>query len=223
MQSCRTTIALCLLVAACDVTPRSPIAPDPPDTTVAASYVVRGRVFDLRGAPQSGATVLLENDNRVQTTVTDANGDYRFDGVRGRILVIASKEDSTDAREVLWVSADQTVDLTLRSVLVLTVGTPLRAATLSPCDPNWDARAPCASVYFTPPASGRYEFVLTFDGRMSELDLLIDQSNDLYWVVTSDPNRIRGTFAGTAGIRREIHVHSYYGPAAFALTVQPVP
>jgi hypothetical protein len=106
---------------------------------------------------------------------------------------------------------------------VLTVGTPVRATTLAPCDPNWDARAPCASVHFTPPASGRYEFVLTFDGSMSELDLLIDQTYDLYWVVTSDPNRIRGTFATAAGIRHEIHVHSYYNPTAFELTIQPVP
>ena len=223
MKRCCATIALCLLVTACDVKHRSPVAPDPPDTTVPVSYVVSGRVFDLLGAPQSGATVLLENNNHVRTTVTDVHGDYRFDDVRGRVLVIASKEDSTDAREVLSVDADQIVNLTLRSVLVLTVGTPLRAATLSPCDPNWDARAPCASVYFTPPATGRYECVLTFDGSLSELDLLIDQSNDLYWVVTSDPNRIRGTFAGTAGIRREIHVHSYYNPAPFELTIQPVP
>lgn len=223
MKSCCTTIALCLLIAACDVTRRSPTGPLPDPDVPAGSYALDGYISDGNGETLAGVSVSLATDKATRTAVTDANGFYRFDDVSGRVTIDAKKEDYVGASAVFLMTRDRTLNLTLARILILTAGTTIRSTTrLPPCDPSWDARAPCESIRFMPTVTGSYEFVLTWDGSKSELDLLVPNSRSLYWVVTSDPNQIRGAFPGTAGVEQEFHVHSYYDPAAFELTVRQI-
>ncbi len=220
-------IALGVLVAGCDGASRSFAGPVPvpagpqPDT---GTYTVSGRVQDVDGTPIAGAAVTLQGQSPARTVESDESGQFRFEGVSGAVGVHATKTDFTDTVMNLWVGGDQTLTVTLQKVLYLIPGVTLRGIIQGrPCDPNWDAQAPCIKVFFTPPATGLYELHLTWKGP-SAVDLLVDGSFALYW--ESYTGEIRATVPGQAGILREIRLHAYHLPylaEPFELTASVVP
>ena len=225
MKRCYTVIAFCILVAGCDRGSRSITGPSPgpvPTDTPTVSYTLTGRIQDELGEPVSGAAVLLvQGQNPGRTTVSDELGQYRFDNLRGFVVVRAIKADYRDGVASGVMDADRTLMVTMTPYrrLQLTVGTTLHGTVQDPpCDPvRWDAIAPCQLIFFTPPATGVYELVLTWNGP-HELDLLIDGSLSLYFYQPGAPGKLRASLSAQAGVQREIRIHSYYGPQAFELT-----
>jgi hypothetical protein len=209
MKACCTAIAISVLLAGCDEASRSitgPLPPGPqPDTS---TYTVGGRVQDIDGSAIPGAVVTLEEPLPVRTEKTDEAGRFRFDGVRGRVVIRAAKADFTEATLTIWVAADQMLAVTLQQALHLIPGVTLRGIIQGPpCDPNWDEHAPCIRVSFTPPATGLYELHLTWKGP-SAVDLLIE--GQLY--EESYNGQIRAKVSGQAGVPLELRMHAYHLP-----------
>jgi hypothetical protein len=209
MKECCQAIAMSLLLAGCDEPLRSiagPLSPGPqPDTS---TYTVSGRVQDIDGAPIRGAVVTLENQGPVRTAESDESGQFRFEGVRGLVVMRATKPDFTETSLTVWVAADQTLAVTLQQTLHLIPGVTLRGIIQGPpCDPNWDGQAPCIRVFFTPSATGLYELHLTWKGP-SAVDLLIDG----HFYEESYNGQIRARVSGQAGVRQELRMHAYHLP-----------
>jgi len=209
MKECCQAIAISVLLAGCEGPSRSMAGPLPsgaqPD---ASTYAVSGRVQDIDGSAIPGAVVTLEEPLPVRTEKTDEAGRFRFDGVRGRVVIRATKADFSEATLTVWVAADQMLAVTLQQALHLIPGVTLRGTIQGhPCDPNWDAQAPCVRVFFTPPATGLYELHLTWKGP-SAVDLLID--GQLY--EESYNGQIRARVSGRAGVRLELRMHAYHLP-----------
>ncbi|HVG69897.1 MAG TPA: carboxypeptidase-like regulatory domain-containing protein [Vicinamibacterales bacterium] len=183
-----------------------PLPPGPqPDT---GTYTLSGRVQDIDGAAIPGAVVTLENQSPVRTSESDESGQFRFEGVRGLVVMRANKEDFTETALTFWVATDQMLSVTLQKALRLIPGVTLRGIIQGPpCDPNWDAQAPCVRVSFTPSATGLYELHLTWKGP-SAVDLLID--GQLY--EESYNGQIRARVQGHAGVRLELRMHAYHLP-----------
>lgn len=220
MKQCRTIVALCVLVAGCDAASRSVVGPQAPGPADATIFTLTGRVQDANGSPVSGAAIGLTGQAGVGRTTSDERGEYRFSVLRGPAVLTITKEDYFDYATSIFVAADQTVTVTLRhrgEVLTLTTGVTLRGTIQGPpCDPNWDAEAPCVVVHFTPPETGFYDLVLTWKGP-SAVDMLVDSS----FYGESYTGEIRTLLSGQAGVRREIHLHAYhrpYLPEAFELS-----
>jgi carboxypeptidase family protein len=221
MTRCCTVIAFCMLLAACDSAATSITGPSLPGPDTATGFTVSGRVQAVDGAPISGAVVLLQGAAASRTALSDERGEYRITDVRGFFVLKISKEDLAYSTN-LFVANDLTIDVTLNKPsipLTLTAGVTLLGTIQSPpCDPAWDAEAPCAKVHFTPPATGVYELLLTWKGP-SAVDLLIDGNLALYW--ESYTGEIRVTVPGQAGVQQELQIHAYhrpYQPEPFALT-----
>ena len=217
MKQCSIAIAICMLVAGCERGSRSITGPSAPDIgPPAAIYTLAGRIVGVDGNPLQNASVELISDT-TRTAVSDANGEYRFGNVGGRVTLRVFKDDDVKS-EIVWVDRDITLNVQLVGLLVLRPGVTVKGRVNGPpCDPErWDAQAPCQFVYFSPPATGLYELQLTWDGSQTELDMRIDRT--LNFGVTNNPNQIRATITGTAGIQTEIQIHSYYTPQDFELT-----
>lgn len=213
MKQCSTIIACCVLLAGCEAASRSvagPQAPAPADTT---TYALTGRILDADGAPVPGAAVALSGQAGSGRSTADERGEYRLTVRRGLAVLTITKEDFVDYTTSLFVAADQTLTITLHhrgAALTLTAGATLRGTIQGPpCDPAWDATAPCVAVHFTPPETGLYDLVLTWKGP-SAVDMLVDGDFALYW--ESYTGEIRATVAGRAGVRREIRIHAYHLP-----------
>ena len=222
MKRCVIAIALCIVVSGCDHVRRSTFAPVSEGLNRPTEFfVLSGRIGDSDGAAVAGASVLLTTDRSVQATTSGANGEYRFDNVRGHIGLLVSKEGFSDAAPFSYIDRDQTLNvqlLRLQGPLELVAGTPLRASVQSPpCDPiRWDSRALCERVFFTTPTSDPYEIVL-IAGSGSALDMLID--NSLYYEGSRELHApLPG---GAAGQRWEIRIHAYYSPTPFTLMAIP--
>lgn len=222
MTRCCIAIALLVVVVGCDsVTAPKPPAPPPPP--LSEFFTLSGRIEDIDGGGLSGARVQLTTDSTIQTTLSGNGGEFRFDNVRGNAVLRVSKDGFIEAASAaLYVAKDQTLKFVLQQLLILAAGTalvpgtPLRGTVQAPpCDPNWDARAPCQQVSFIPPVTGDYELVLKWTGA-SELDLLVDQSMSLYW--SSTTGEIRAIVPGVAGRPSEIRIQSYYSQQTFELT-----
>ncbi len=215
-QSC-IAIAFCALVAGCDGR-GSITGPGGSDTGMTvALFTLSGSIQDVDGAPIAGAFVRISTDAGLRTTTSDASGQYRFDNVQGRVAVVVSKETYGDSAALLWVGRSETLNLTLARMVTLIPGVTFQGKVQSPpCDPQgWDATALCQQIFFTPPTSGDYELLLTWDGSV-ELDLLID--GKLLFQTTQDPKRIQANVPLAGGVRHEIRIHSYYSPQTFELT-----
>jgi hypothetical protein len=224
MKPVCTAIAFCVLAAGCN--PQGIVDPRPPDSPGPGPFSLTGHIQTVDGIDVSGALVQLQREGSSRTTSSDALGAYRFDDVSTGLVVISVSKDgyvATTARE--YIAANREVNFWLvngiagpRPDLQLVVGTPLRAIVQSPpCDPGgWDERALCERVAFTPPATGTYELVLTWNGT-NELDLLFDDNFSTYFSMTS-PGLLRATIAASAGVQRTLRIHSYYGPQTFELT-----
>lgn len=219
MKQCSIAIAICLLVAGCERGSRSITGPSaPPDIGLpAALYTLAGRILGVDGHPLQYASVELISGTTTRTAVSDANGEYRFGDVGGRVTLRVFKDDDVKS-EIVWVDRDITLNVQLVGLLVLRPGVTVKGRVNGPpCDPErWDAVAPCQLVYFSPPVTGLYELQLTWDGSKTELDMRIDRT--LHFGVTNNPNQIRATITGTAGIQTEIQIHSYYAQQDFELT-----
>jgi hypothetical protein len=223
MKQFAIAIALGALLAGCDGRPRSLAGPSPadpqPDTS---TYTVSGRVQDIDGVAIRGAVVTLEGQVPARTAESDEFGRFRFEGLRGQVVIRATKADFADTVLNIWVAADQTLAVTLQKALILIPGVTLRGIIQGPpCDPNWDVQAPCIKVFFTPPVTGLYELVLTWKGP-SAVDLLIDGT--LY--MESYTGEIRLRVSGQAGVLRELRTHAYHLPylaEPFELTASVVP
>jgi hypothetical protein len=216
MNQCSTIIALCMLVAGCDGASRSVVGPL--DQPAAATYTLAGRIQDVSGAPISGAAVTVTGQAGSGRTTSDERGEYRFSLARGIAVVTVTKEDYVDYTTTIFVAANQTMPIRLQHrsvVLTLTAGATLRGTIEGPpCDPNWDATAPCVIVDFTPLETGIYDLVLTWKGP-SEVDMLVDNNSSFYW--ESHTGEIRAPLAAQAGIRRQIRIHAYYAAEPFEL------
>lgn len=215
-MKCRIVAIFCILAAGCEGKPRSFAGPDPGDDGTPATYTLTGAIRDSDGNSIAGAQLRLDSQASTRTGTSDTNGAYRFDNVRGRTVLWVSKAEYENAASYLWVGRDETVDVVLDRMVVL-AGVTLRGTVKNPpCDPvGWDANALCQRVFWTPTVTGEYELVLTWDGTY-ELDLMLDGS--LYWAVTDNPRQIRARIVAQAGVKREIRIHSYYGPQPFELS-----
>jgi len=219
-RSCMA-IALVVLVIGCD-TARSVTAPNtkssatPPEIPLSGYFTLSGLVEDTEGVRLSGARVSLTTQSTLQTTVSSESGEYRFDNVRGSVVLGVSKDGFGDEVLSLYIAQDRSQNVALQRSMTLVPGTTVRGiVTGFPCDPNWDARAPCKQITFTPPVTGVYELVLTWTGA-TELDLLVDGSLSLYW--SSASGQIRAIVPGDAGRPRDIRIQSYYSSTPFELT-----
>jgi hypothetical protein len=183
-----------------------PLPPGPqPDTS---TYTLSGRVQDIAGAAIPGAVVTLVNQSPIRTAESDESGQFRFEGLRGLVVMRANKEDFTETELRFWVATDHMLSVTLQKALRLIPGVTLRGIIQGPpCDPNWDAQAPCVRVAFTPSATGLYELHLTWKGP-SAVDLLID--GQLY--EESYNGQIRARVQGQAGVPLELRMHAYHLP-----------
>jgi|SoiMethySBSTD1v2_1073268.scaffolds.fasta_scaffold129904_2 carboxypeptidase family protein len=223
-RSCMA-IALFVVVAGCD-TARSVTAPNPAVPTeppLSGFFTLSGLIEDAEHVRLSGARVSLTTQSSIQTTVSSQSGEYRFDNVRGSVVLGVSKDGFGDEVLSLYIAQDSSQNVALQRPLTLVPGTTVRGTVKAPpCDPSWDSRALCQSVSFIPPVTGDYELVLKWAGA-SELDLLVDQSLSLYWSGTA--GEIRVIVPGDAGRPREIRIHSYYSPTPFELSasLKPVP
>jgi hypothetical protein len=209
MKECCHAIAISVLLAGCDGPSRSmagPLPPGPqPDTS---TYTLSGRVQDIAGAAIPGAVVTLVNQSPIRTAESDESGQFRFEGLRGLVVMRANKEDFTETELRFWVATDHMLSVTLQKALRLIPGVTLRGIIQGPpCDPNWDAQAPCVRVAFTPSATGLYELHLTWKGP-SAVDLLID--GQLY--EESYNGQIRARVQGQAGVPLELRMHAYHLP-----------
>ncbi|MGH9239985.1 MAG: carboxypeptidase-like regulatory domain-containing protein [Vicinamibacterales bacterium] len=213
MKQCCTIIAFCMLLAGCDAASRSVVGPEAQAPADATMYTLTGRIQDANGAPVSGAAVGLTGQAGSGRTTSDERGEYRFTVLRGLAVLTITKEDFVDYTTSLFMTADQTLTITLHhrgAALTLTAGATLHGTIQGPpCDPAWDATAPCVAVHFIPPETGLYDLVLTWKGP-SAVDMLVDGDFALYW--ESYTGEIRATVAGQAGIRCEIRIHAYHLP-----------
>lgn len=209
MHACLKAIAITVLLAGCDKASRSIAGPLPPGPQAdIGSYSVSGLVHDIDGSAIPGAVVTLENQGSVRTAESNESGQFRFEGIRGLVVMRANKGNFTETALTFWVAADQMLAVTLQKALHLTPGVTLRGIIQGPpCDPTWDAQAPCTRVSFTPPATGLYELHLTWRGP-SAVDLLID--GQVY--EESYNGQIRARVSGQAGVRRELRMHAYHLP-----------
>ena len=215
MKRC-IAIALVAVVAGCDNKVTGPTSPAPSTPVPSGFFTLSGRIEDPEGGGLSDARVELATPDSIQTMSSGAAGEYRFDNVRGNALLRASKDGFGTVAFSLYVAQDQFFNVPLQRLLTLVPGTAVRGTVKSPpCDPNWDARAPCQRVSFIPPVTGVYELVLKWTGA-NELDLLVDESRSLYW--SSSAGQIRALVPGEAGRPREIRIQSYYSPQEFELT-----
>ena len=215
MKNC-IVIALVAVVAGCDNKVTGPTPPAPSTPAPSGFFTLSGRVEDSEGVGLSGARIELATPDSIQTMSSGADGEYRFENVRRNTLLRVSKDGFDVVAISLYIVQDQSFNVSLPRLLTLVPGTPVRGTVKSPpCDPNWDAQAPCQRVSFIPPVTGVYELVLKWTGSR-ELDLLVDMSNALYW--SSTTGEIRAVVPGDAGRVREIRIHSYYGPQEFELT-----
>lgn len=219
MKCCRVVIALVVLVSGCDRGLRSIVGPNTPPSETASSgfYTLSGTVKDDNGLAVPSAVIHLAAGSDLQTTSSGAEGEYRFDHVRGNVNLHVSKEGYLDETSFVYVAKNETLNVSLSVPLTLVPGTTLRSIVKAPpCDPmRWDAAALCKEITFMPAVTGLYELLLTWSGS-SELDLLVDDELNLLW---SNPSgQIRALVDGTAGVPRQIRIHSYYSPQAFELT-----
>jgi hypothetical protein len=214
-------IALFVVVAGCDARPITAPQPGPPslpppDVPLSAFFTLSGLVEDTEGVRLSGARVSLTTQSTLLTTLSSEAGEYRFDNVRGNVVLGVSKDGFRDEVVSLNIAQDRSQNVALQRPLTLVPGTTVRGTVNGfPCDQNWDARAPCKQVTFTPPVTGVYELVLKWTGA-TELDLLVDGSLSFYW--SSASGEIRAIVPGEAGRPREIRIQSYYSPTPFELT-----
>lgn len=209
MKRCCTVIVFCVLAAGCDAASRSITGPAPAPTD-ASTYTITGLVEDANGVPISGATVHLDGAQGKHMTLSDERGEYRITGIRGLFAMRVMKDDYGVHSTSVFVASDQKVNITLYKPLTLTAGITLQATIKGPpCDPSWDAQAPCVTVHFTPPETGTYELLLTWKGP-SAVDLLIDGNLGLY--VESYTGEIRMNVPVQAGVRRELRIHAYHLP-----------
>lgn len=224
-RSC-IAIALFVVVTGCDrarsIT--APITTSPvTQTPLSGFFTLSGRIEDTDGGGLSGARVQLTTTSTIQTTLSGNGGEYRFDNVRGNVVLRVSRDGFIDASSAsLYIDKERTLNVALQQLLILAPGTRLVPGTTlrgtvqaPPCDPNWDAQAPCQRLSFIPPVTGVYELVLKWTGP-SELDLLVDDRLGLYWSSPTGP--IRALVPGDAGVEREIRIQSYYSPQTFELT-----
>ena len=220
MKQCCTVLLFCALVAGCDHrSPTGPIASAVRREVPPSVYTLSGRIVEADGSAVAGAVVELAGETPGLTTVSDEGGLYRFENVGGFFVLRVTKAEYSIALMNVWIQADQALTVTLQRALVLIPGVPLRGTVQAPpCDPNWDARALCERISFTPPDTDEYEIVLTWNGTVSQLDLLIDGA--IYFDVGPGPGELRGQLVGPAGVQREIRIHSYYSPQAFELTAR---
>ena len=226
MKRCPIALALCIVVVGCDRARLggNPLSPTVDGNPSVGAFVLTGRIQDFDGNPLPGALVRLVTGKTPldQSAQSDANGQYRFENVVGRVTVSVSKNDYGDASSFLWVTGDVTFNVTLQRLLQLVPGTMLQGTVHAPpCDPvGWDGQALCQTIYFTSPTTDLYELVLTWDGP-NELDMLIDGGQ--YFTAARGGTEIRALVPGPAGVRREIRIHSYYAPQAFTLIAIPQP
>jgi hypothetical protein len=209
-RSC-TLIAFCALVAGCDAASKSITGPAPGPTD-ATTFTLAGRVQDGDGVPVAGAVVHLDGPTGRQTALSDERGEYQISGLRGRFAMTVTQDDYGIYTNTVFVAADQRIDITLHraTLLTLTAGITLRGTIKGPpCDPAWDAQAPCVTVHFTPPETGTYELLLTWKGP-SAVDLLINGNPELY--SESYTGEIRVYIAVQAGVRRDLQIHAYHLP-----------
>jgi hypothetical protein len=208
MTRCCTVVVFCVLAAGCDAS-RSITGPAPIDATI---YTLTGRIQNADGVAIAGAVVQLDGPAGRQTASSDEDGGFRFTGRRGSFQLSVTKDDYGVDTQSLFLAADQTVTVTLHrgSLLTLVAGVTLRATINGPpCDPSWDAEAPCVTVHFTPPGTGIYELRLTWNGP-SAVDLLVDGNLGLYQ--ESYTGEIRMNVPAQAGVGRELQIHAYHRP-----------
>lgn len=87
-------IALGGLLAGCEGTSPSIVGPRTPEAQPDTSTdTVSGRVQDIEGAAIPAAVVTLENQSPVRTAQSDESGQFRFEGVRGLVVMRATKAD----------------------------------------------------------------------------------------------------------------------------------
>jgi hypothetical protein len=207
-------------------------------------FSLTGTISDPDGMPISDAIVNLFNNNVPpppsppgfsKSTVSHADGRYSFSDVVGNFLVTVAKDGYQAVARSINVATDSVLDITLERAPTLTPSTdPLTPGTVlrgtvkgPPCDPNWDASAPCIAILYTPETSGTLELVLTWvGGDQYSLDLLIGRA---YWGdgsrVADGSFEIRASLNVQAGVSYTIQIHSYYDARNFELvsTFHPTP
>jgi hypothetical protein len=210
---------ICLVAAGCGDSPRSissPASPTPIALPVpAGGYTLTGTIRDPDGRPLPDITVVFKGSGEGQS-VSDAAGRYSITNVSGSIDLRVSMHGYADWSAVRYVAANQVVDITLSPIVELVPGSTFHGTVNgSPCDPiAWDARAPCRQLFFTAPASGTLDLVLTWSGQ-SDLDMLA--GGQYFTSITA--RQIHATVPVGAGVRTEIRINAYYRQEPFELRV----
>ena len=223
-------LAASALVMACSsndlVQPVLP-PPAPPPT-----FVIFGIVEDETGQPLRDATAdLIKSGWTTLSAITSDSGYFSFSGVSGPVTIRVRKSGFTSESRYMEVTADVLSRIRLARLLpdvVLTLGGTISAVVQAgspPCDPEgWDAQAPCRRFYFTAPAAGKLEVVVSWAGT-PELDVTLVAVGGGYVAASNPAGFERVLLEGPVhkGTDYELRVNSYYGTQEFQLKAGLVP
>jgi len=226
MLRLRMWMAAVMIATACD----SPVEEPATQTPRPPRYVVFGAVRDEQGLPIQGASAeIISTSSFGLRALSNSNGYFSFKDVSGFLLVRVWKDGYDHRTHWLKVDEDSQFEVSLLRVETdsIFLGRTIRSAVdphASPCDPQWDAEAPCRRLSFMAPATGTLTIGVAWFGG-SELDVVIVRSDETYLAFSDLTGFDEAVLEAQveAGHKYEVRVSSYYDPQVFNLTANLAP
>jgi hypothetical protein len=225
MNRSALAVAACALMLSCN----EPVEPEP---TPAPAFVVSGTVRDDAGLPVSGARAeILDGAYRGWVRLTNDSGAFSLANVNGAMSFGVSKVGFGPESYNLFVNSDLTMNVILPRLEnsdSIVFGKTIRSYVVNgtpPCDPNWDANAPCRRFRINPPVSGKLTVTISWVQGGSDLDVVIVSPVGRYLAYsdTPVPNAVAVVTTVNGGDAYELRVHSYYGTLFFSVKAELSP